>query len=232
MLVLALDTATPAVTTGIVELLGDSSIVRAEQRTINPKAHGELLAPQIRAVAAEAGVALAELTAIVCGAGPGPFTGLRVGMVTAASLGHALSLPVYPVCSLDGVAADAKPAAGALLAVTDARRREVFWACYDTEGRRVAGPEVSRPDALRERLAELGASRAAGHGAALYADVLGLEVVTPAYPSARGLVDAASAALLAGSEPGPLTPLYLRRPDAVEPTAKKRTAQFRLDSAR
>lgn len=258
MLVLALDTATPAVTAGLVELTGRSAAVRAQRRTVNPKAHGELLTPQIRELAEETGVALADLSAIVCGAGPGPFTGLRVGMITAGGLGHALGIPVYPVCSLDALAVDALgldspapttdgaapnavtsnadgpdvevAAPGGVLTVTDARRREVYWATYQVDGRRAAGPAVAKPDVLSARIADLGVSRVAGQGAELYGEVFGLPVVEPAYPSARGLVIAALDTVLAAADPDPLSPMYLRRPDAVEPSPDSRarhTVQYR-----
>ncbi|KAA2264674.1 tRNA (adenosine(37)-N6)-threonylcarbamoyltransferase complex dimerization subunit type 1 TsaB [Solihabitans fulvus] len=225
MLVLALDTATPAVTAGVVVLDGDSPPrTLAERVTVDAKAHGELLTPHVQAALAEAGLSFADLDAVVCGAGPGPFTGLRVGMVTAAALGQARGLPVYPVPTPDAIAVDVR-AAGAgrpLLVATDARRREVYWAAYDAAGRRTEGPAVDRPAELAARLADLGVEVAAGQGAELYADVLGLPVVGSGYPSPAGLVAAAAEQLLAGAEPAPLTPLYLRRPDAVEPAARKR----------
>lgn len=213
MLVLAVDTATPAVTAGVVEV-GDTVAVLAERITVDAKAHGELLTPHIRDALAEAGRALAEVDAIVCGVGPGPFTGLRAGMVSAAALGHALGKPVYPVCSLDAIAASVP--GEPLLVVTDARRREVYWAVYDALGVRVDGPhvspaaEVSAPDAKRVAGADL-------HD-------FGLPLVEPAHPSPAGLVAAARAELVSGAEPGPLTPLYLRRPDAVVPGARKRVS--------
>ena len=106
MLVLALDTATPAVTAGVVELTADGCVPRSAWVAHDARKHAELLMPGIVAACDEAGVALAELAAVVTGAGPGPFTGLRVGMVTAAALGDALGVPVHGVCSLDAIAAD------------------------------------------------------------------------------------------------------------------------------
>jgi hypothetical protein len=91
------------------------------------------------AVAAEAGLTLAEVDAVVVGCGPGPFTGLRVGMATAAAFGHALEVPVHGVCSLDAIG---NQTSGEVLVVTDARRREVYWARY-RDGVRVDGPDVA-----------------------------------------------------------------------------------------
>jgi len=219
VLVLALDTATPAVTAGVVELTDEVVGTRSQRVVHDPRKHAELLMPGVLAVAAEAGVALRELAAVVVGTGPGPFTGLRVGLVTAAALGDALGLPVHGVCSLDAIAVDAihsRPGERPLV-VTDARRREVYWAAYDQAARRVHGPHVLAPAALRARLAELDVSVAAGGSA----DVTGLPVTDPAAPSPAGLVAVAAAALRRGAVPAPLEPLYLRRPDAVEPGPRK-----------
>ena len=223
MLVLAIDTATPAVTAGVVDLTADSPPRLLAQRvTLNAKAHGELLTPHLQDALTEAGKTFADVDAIVVGAGPGPFTGLRVGLVTAAALGQALDRPVYPVPTPDAVAL----AAGTgepLLVATDARRKEVYWAVYDAAGRRIDGPGVDRPADLAERGLDVRA--AVGEGAVLYADVLGLPVVEPHHPTPLALVQAAAVELLAGAEPGPLTPLYLRRPDAVEPVGRKRVTR-------
>ncbi|MGH3915340.1 MAG: tRNA (adenosine(37)-N6)-threonylcarbamoyltransferase complex dimerization subunit type 1 TsaB [Pseudonocardiaceae bacterium] len=214
MLVLALDTATPAITTGLLRLpTRGCPQVLAQRVTVDARAHGELLMPSVRAMLLDADVRLGELDAVVCGAGPGPFTGLRVGMVTAAALGDALGVPVYPVGTLDAIAYRA--AAGTpLLVATDARRKEVYWARYDHTGARVEGPCVSRPP----NVALAGVLRAAGAAAA----TLGLPVVPPEHPDPAALVAVASASLRAQAPPGPLVPLYLRRPDALEPGAPKR----------
>jgi len=225
VLVLAIDTATASVTAGVVALADDAPPrVLGQRVTVDGMAHGELLTPHVTDALADAGLRPADLDAIACGVGPGPFTGLRAGMVTAAALGHGLSIPVYPVCTLDAIAVEAG-GGSPLLVVTDARRREVYWAAYDGAGRRVEGPGVARPADLVGRLTELGVTQSAGHGADAHADVLGLPVVGPAHPTPLGLVGAARLALLSRAAPGPLTPLYLRRPDAVEPGARKRVTR-------
>ncbi len=235
MIVLAIDTATPAITAGIVALRGGLPQTLAQRVTVNPRAHGELLTPQIQQALTAADVPLTGLTAIVCGSGPGPFTGLRVGMVTAAAFGDALGLPVHPVCTLDAIAADVlatdrvasdKAVAEPFAVLTDARRREVYWAVYDAAGQRVAGPAVQRPAEILGRLAELGVSRLAGEGASLYADILDLPTVEPSHPSPRGLVAVAADALRTGAAPDPLTPLYLRRPDAMEAVPRKQVSRL------
>lgn len=230
MLVLALDTATPAVTAGVVALPGPDSDpglgpdgpgpdadpaprLLAQRVRVDARAHAELLMPAVRDVLAEAGVAMRELDAVVCGSGPGPFTGLRVGMVTAAALCDALEIPGHPVVSLDAIAHRAGTGTP-LLVATDARRREVYWARYDEAGERVEGPHVERPDAVPVD----GVERAAGAAAGL----LGLRIVAPEYPDPVALVAVVASRLRTGAAPDPLTPLYLRRPDASEPGPRKR----------
>ncbi len=225
VLVLAIDTATPAVTAGVVQLEVDAVPRTLAQRvTIDAKAHGELLIPHLREALAEAGRTMADVDAIVCGSGPGPFTGLRVGMVTAAALGQALGKPVYPVPTVDAIAVEAR-SGHRLLVATDARRREVYWAVYDETGARVEGPHVDKPADLAERLPALNVASAAGQGAEMYADVLDQPIALAPFPSPHGLVAVAAADLVAKAEPGPMTPLYLRRPDAVVPTGRKRVTK-------
>ena len=98
MLALVLDTSTPAVTAGLVDL--EDLRVLAEAVQVDGRRHGELLALGVREVL-KAGTP----EVVVVGVGPGPFTGLRVGIVTAAAFAEARGLPVRGVCSLDGLAA-------------------------------------------------------------------------------------------------------------------------------
>ncbi|MEC3980244.1 tRNA (adenosine(37)-N6)-threonylcarbamoyltransferase complex dimerization subunit type 1 TsaB [Amycolatopsis sp. H20-H5] len=217
MLVLAIDTSTPAVTAGIVAVDEAGITPRAERVTVDPRAHGELITPHTIDAAKAAGITLRDLDAVVCGVGPGPFTGLRAGMATAAALAHALGIPAYPVCSLDAIAAGVVSGGEPFLVLTDARRREVYWAAYDADGVRTDGPNVQRPAELASTVRV-----AAGDGAVLYLGELGLQPIEPRFPSPSGLVAAARDVLLVGAAPAPLTPLYLRRPDAVEPSPRKR----------
>lgn len=211
MLVLAFDTATPAVTAA----LHDGGQVLAEATTIDARRHGELLVPTIETVLREAGVSLPEVTAIVAGSGPGPYTGLRVGLMTAQALATTLGVPAYGVCTLDAVAYGSgltKP----FIAATDARRREVFWARYADLRTRTDGPFVDRPsDVPVEGLPVVGAA------AGLYPEVLG-ESTAPPYPYAGALAALAAERLAGGVPLEPPRPIYLRRPDAVVPGAPKR----------
>jgi tRNA threonylcarbamoyl adenosine modification protein YeaZ len=224
VLLLGLDTATPAVTVA----LHDGTQVLAEATTIDKHRHAELLAPAVEQVLAEAGAERGDLTHVAVGVGPGPYTGLRVGIVTARMLGAALAIPVHGVCSLDIIAAEVTGptmTAPQFLVATDARRREVYYARYDQAGR-YFGPQVDKPADI-EGHASLPAF---GEGARLYADLFPL-AGGPMYPAAAALCRLAASALGRESSPRPQllppSPLYLRRPDAREPGAPKRVTETR-----
>jgi tRNA threonylcarbamoyl adenosine modification protein YeaZ len=220
VLVLVIDTSSAAVTAGIVELAEADPAeltLLAEQVTVDARAHGERLVPSIRLCLRQAAATIGDLAAVVAGVGPGPFTGLRVGLMTAAAIADATGLPSYPVCSLDAIAAE-HPDVGQLLVAGDARRKEVYWARYQ-HGRRIGEPAVGRPAELGDALA--GVQAMAGAGAALYPDVLGLPLLPGQFPTVTGLATVAAGRVLAGGPSEPLTPLYLRRPDAVEPARRK-----------
>ncbi len=213
MLVLALDTSSAAVTADLVEVTDSAVTTVAHEQWVGPHGHSEHLAPTIAACLDAGGVTVRDIGALVVGAGPGPFTGLRVGLVTAAAMAEALNIPAYEVCSLDGLAPDH----GAVLVATDARRKEVYWATY-RDGHRIDGPNVSYPaDVPRgDATAMLGA------GARLYADVLALPLLDGDHPSPARLVTHALDKIRAGAGSDALIPLYLRRPDAVPPKAMQR----------
>ena len=207
LVLLAFDTATPAITVALHD--GDGSSPR---RPVDATRHGELLAPAITAVLGEAGVPRQDLTAIAVGVGPGPFTGLRVGLVTARTLGLALEIPVYGVCTLDVLAARGRRhrRRRAFLVATDARRKEVYWAPY--AGRRRAGRRSARVAARRR------GHRAArgGRGALLYPDAF----PAPRRPAPRRRVLAEVVVRAERAELLDPEPLYLRRPDAGPPPAQ------------
>mgnify|MGYP001949749359 CR=1 FL=1 len=218
------DTATPAVSAALVEVTPSEVTSVAARTTINARAHGELLSPSIASLLTETSVSVTDLAAIVAGVGPGPYTGLRVGLVTATAMAQALGIPTYGVCSLDGLGAAAADS-GTVLVATDARRREVYWRVYDA-GRPITDPAVDRPADLVPRLAEWGVTTAVGEGAQRYAETLGLPVAdSPRYPDPVTLARLAAERVRAGAPSEPLTPLYLRRPDATLPGARKPVLQ-------
>jgi tRNA threonylcarbamoyladenosine biosynthesis protein TsaB len=198
-IVLALDTATPAVTAGIVRVPGVE--VLAERVTLDARAHAERLTPNVLGALADSALMMGDLDAVVVGCGPGPFTGLRAGMATAAAYGHALGIPVHGVCSLDAIGVRTT---GDILVVTDARRREVYWARY-RDGVRTDGPSVNAPADV-----DPGTARAVA-GSPEHAALFGLPVCKPAHPTPAGL---AAAVPDWSVDPAPLVALYLRRPDA------------------
>jgi len=104
VLVLGFDTATPAVSVA----LHDGERVIASASALDSRRHSELLTPMIAKVLADAGVPRTDLDVVAVGVGPGPYTGLRVGVVTARVLGSVLGLPVHGVCSLDIIAVAAR----------------------------------------------------------------------------------------------------------------------------
>jgi tRNA threonylcarbamoyl adenosine modification protein YeaZ len=208
---LALDTATPLVTVA----LHDGTDVVVEHRSEQRMRHGEQLAPLIERVLAESGRGRQDLTALAVGVGPGPYTGLRVGLVTARTLAFVLDLPVYGVCSLDVLAVEAAERLDTdFVVATDARRKEVYLASYGPDGRRVGGPVVARPDTVATD------APAVGEGAALYPNAFP-HATGPQLPSAGWLARAVAEQRAELLDP---EPLYLRRPDAVVPAAPKRVS--------
>ncbi|WP_030681742.1 tRNA (adenosine(37)-N6)-threonylcarbamoyltransferase complex dimerization subunit type 1 TsaB [Streptomyces sp. NRRL B-1347] len=212
MLLLALDTATPAVTVALHD--GTASIgTVAESSQVDARRHGELLLPAVDRVLADAGVGLDAVTAVVVGVGPGPYTGLRVGLMTADTFGLALGVPVYGVCTLDGLAYASGIEDGPFVVATDARRKEVYWARYDDARTRVSGPAVDRPADIAEQVAGL---PAVGAGATLYPETFP-DARGPEHVAAAALAALAAEKLAAGEELLEPRPLYLRRPDAQVP---------------
>jgi tRNA threonylcarbamoyl adenosine modification protein YeaZ len=205
-LVLGIDTATD-VRAGVAR----DGVVVARGAVEDRRAHAEQLLPLVQRVLAEAGASITDVTGIAVGVGPGPFTGLRVGVAAAQTLGEALGVPVRGACSLDAVALDwagGPDAPGTEFAVVaDARRKEVYWARYGADGARIDGPFVTAPSEVPD-------VPLAGPGATL---------------TGRGCAgpDALDAGLLAATigrlPDAGLVPLYLRRPDAEVPTTRKST---------
>lgn len=225
-MLLAIDTATGTVGAALY----DGATVLAEVVEHDVRRHGELLAPTILAVLEQAGSEMSEITDVVCGVGPGPFTGLRVGVVTAMVLAHARGLPApRGICSLDALAHAVHLTHSDLpeiLVATDARRREVYWARYAlgaAGAHRVQGPEVAAAGTLPEALREL---PTVGRGAVLYPEALPHHLPEGPLDVSPGVLADLAVLLIGGAHPDAATallppePLYLRRPDAVEMRAR------------
>lgn len=131
--VLAIDTSTSRTCVAIIE---NGAVVYSGFKD-GATAHG----PSLPALVQEA-LAISDVDEVVVGMGPGPFTGLRVGIAFAHSFALARALPVRGVCSLDAIAAQIQEAD--FIITVDARRKEVYWARY-TNGARVGEPAVSFP---------------------------------------------------------------------------------------
>lgn len=213
---LVIDTSSAAVVTGVVAVDDRLSVV-AERAPIAARGHGELLAAGIADCLDAAGLTPRDIGAVVAGDGPGPYTSLRIGLVTAAAFADAVGAPTYGVCSLDAV-----PAPGALV-VTDARRHEVYWARYDARGERVDGPHVARAADVPLD----GVTAVAGAGVELYPDapLARLARLPARYPDVATLAARAGDRVRGRSPSEVLTPRYLRHADAVVPGAPKTVLQ-------
>jgi tRNA threonylcarbamoyladenosine biosynthesis protein TsaB len=231
--VLALDTSAAVA----VSLVGEDGARLASRSADERRRHAESLAPLITEVLDEAGVERSDLTAVVAGTGPAPFTGLRVGLVTARTLALALGIPVLGVPSLDALAVQAVSDLGLrpgteILATSDARRKEVYWARYRVvahEGphgvgvvERLAGPDVDRAGFVAQAQLVLPDGGdgplpvVIGEGAMLYPEFLPVADDAPLVPDATVLARLALVRRAAGDDQ-PSEPLYLRRPDVHEP---------------
>lgn len=258
MLVLTIDTATSYVVSGLVEVnrragswgtFEYSATTLSQRVQRNPRGHMELLVPHIQESLAEAGLRPKDVEAVVVGTGPGPFTGLRVGMATGAAFADAIGVPVFGVDSLSATAASVAAGHQECLVLSDARRREWYSATATEDGRLIAGPAVGKP---ADVLAEHGSKPIA---VALTAEVAGaiekLEgeqkaateawriITEDAYPTPEGLALAGADQLWWLEGEGhfaerlgrPLVAQYLRRPDAAEPKRKERTTAVNFAAA-
>lgn len=220
MRLLAMDTATSAITVAVAGGEGGEQVL-ASRSTTDARRHTELLAPLLLETLEAADTTTDQVTHVAVGTGPGPFTGLRVGLVTARTFAHARGIGVHGVCSLDALAAAAAADGheGDLLVATDARRKEVYWARYRCVGGTATpldDPAVTRPADLPE---EARALPTVGRGPLLYPDLLphGSDVLDV---DAAVLASVAATRIAEGAEM-PVEPLYLRRPDAAAPSAAK-----------
>jgi len=202
-MLLAIDTSL-----GTSVAIVDGGVVLAERSDVDSRRHAEVIGDFIAGVLADAGVSVPELSAVVVGMGPGPFTGLRVGIAAARAFAFGAGIPVLAVVSHDAVAfGHPRP----VLVVTDARRREVYWSAYagsDAVGlpMRTSGPGLARPDDLVVTVAD--------HAAFEHLEA------TEIPAGSLGLL--AESMLAHGRGFASEEPLYLRSPDVTVSKGPKR----------
>lgn len=218
-LLLAIDAATS--NGGIA--LGSAGVVRAEVGISDTSRHSELLLPALEFALHSCGATRKDLGGIVVGAGPGSFTGVRIAAATARGLAAALEVPLLAYSSLAALAASAGRGEQPVCALFDARRGEVYGACYAfVDGRieTIMAPMAGHIDEVVHLLGEVDAEFA-GDGAVAYAARL------PRPPLDHGLVYPRASALLwlahhdAASgrvaSPGTFEPQYVRDSSAQLP---------------
>jgi tRNA threonylcarbamoyl adenosine modification protein YeaZ len=230
VLILAIDTSSATTTVAIARgdfadvgpgqhlVAGRLTAVLAEESELAPNRHAEVLAPLVERALHAAGASRKDISSVAVGVGPGPFTGLRVGVVSALATADALGVPVRGVCSLDVIAHhDERPWPDGFAVLSDARRKEVYWATY-RDGRRVQGPSVDTPAAVAEQLPP--GSTVVGAGAEIYRDRFVGFFVEPRwpFPSAADLAELS----MRLEWQVPVEPMYRRRPDARPPGPPKR----------
>lgn len=202
-MILAIDTSV-----GISVAVHDGTETISEFSSGQHGLQGELTAQYIQNALDSADCGPADVTDVVVGVGPGPFTGLRVGIASALTFGHALGIPVHGICSLDAIGFANKEAC---IAITDARRKELYWAEF-RDGLRVSEPNVNTPQEILELNP---AAKFVGPAVTLYPEIImGNHVELRA-----GFLADLFARELGQNQP--ITPMYLRKPDAVPPTERK-----------
>jgi len=180
-----------------VAVVSSEGHILSECFSEDTRGHAENIGALLQDALASVGIAASDVTHVVMGVGPGPFTGLRVGMAAAEAFAHSRSLPLIPLVSHDAEALGA----GEVVIVTDARRGEVAYSVYQGESvfRRVLGPALARPENLEHELGE-------------HSSLLRIQVETI---SAGKLGQVANAYLTAGVAPESRAPQYLRAPDVT-----------------
>jgi tRNA threonylcarbamoyl adenosine modification protein YeaZ len=203
LVILAIDTSV-----GISVAVHDGTEIMSEISSSQHGLQGELTAQYLQNALAAAGCVARDITSVVVGVGPGPFTGLRVGITSALTFAHALDIPVHGLCSLDAIGFTSSTPC---IAVTDARRKELYWAKY-LNGLRVSDPAVNTPQEISELNPN---TEFIGPGALLYPEFISGQ---PAELQAGNLANLFARGL---GQILPVTPMYLRKPDAVPPTERK-----------
>lgn len=226
MIILALDTTTRE---GSIAVLHDS-MIRIERVGDPSLTHGQRLPSEVAAALGAASVRIEDVDLLAVAAGPGSFTGLRIGIATIQGIAMAQGTRVVPVSVLDALARAAINPDRAIGAWIDAQRKEVFAALYSADGQDVLVPAVSAPPAhvLKQWSESVDIARVAfvGDGATHHKDILHREVgddvtiVKP--PPLAGLIGQ-----IAAENPGravlphAIVPIYVRRSDAELARARR-----------
>lgn len=214
-MIIGIDTSSAL--TSVAAIDDDGTAVFAEEHE-DPRRHAEVIGPMLAGLLAA--VDHPAVTAIACGVGPGPYTGLRVGIASAIAVGAAWDVPVHGLCSLDALAAQVlaeRPGTGVEVG-SDARRNELYWARYDAVGTRIAGPRVC---AVPEVDADVVRGAATAVWVARRVQELVRAGVSPSHVDVpldqHGSDTGATESALLGATLLLPRPLYLRRPDAMVP---------------
>lgn len=222
MLLLAIETSTPR---SSVALVAHDGVVAGTHLGV-PRRHGEFVAPAIEFCLQQAGRTVDDVTGVAAGTGPGLYTGLRVGLVTAQTFAMARGLPVVGMCGLDVLAFQARHVRRSVVAALDARRGEVFWARYQPVPggvQRDGELQVGRPEELAAELQSTAEEcLVIGDGAQRYREQLEELQHVEVAVDGRAEPDAADLGTLAvprfvreeTQRPGELLPVYLRHADA------------------
>lgn len=206
-MILAIDTSV-----GISVAIHDGQKTLAQRTTSEHGQQGEHTADYLNELLTSTNCAPSDIKQVVVGVGPGPFTGLRVGIATAVTFAHALQIPVRGLCSLDAVGF---VTSGECIVISDARRKELYWAKY-LDGKRVSDPTVSTPQVLR---LDFPGTHFVGPAANLYPELISGEFLEL---RAEHLAELLAKNLGQFQD---VVPMYLRKPDAVEPTNRKQVLQ-------
>lgn len=193
MILLAIDSS---LGTSVAVVNGEGAVL-AEEHSVDKRGHAESIGLLIERCLQKAEVFSSEVTGVVMGIGPGPYTGLRVGMAAAQAFALSRGLPLYPVVSHDAEGWNR----GDVVVVTDARRGEVAYSVYreGADAHRILGPALARPENLDASLGEYTTFRR----------------VTPEVISAAGLARVALSHLEHSVEFPGTSPVYLRAPDVT-----------------
>lgn len=195
---LVIDTATSRTSVGLF----DGATPLFAGRHDGATEHGEALPHLVEGALEIAAQLRKEISQVVVGMGPGPFTGLRVGITFAEVFAKARHIPLAGVCSLDGIVSGVD---GEYIVATDARRKELYWARYQS-GRRIGEPQVSLPNEVKAMGLPV-----YGEGAEKYGFEADIDLIYPHPLFLLALTEWAD---------NVHEPMYLRKPDAV-PTSER-----------